>query len=459
MSFNDKNLSMSFNFFKKRKKSKSSKSKELSPLSNLSLSESYLNGSQNSRLTPIKYNLTKRGSVDAFDRDSSDRRVNSIKRGSFRGILNDFGTPASQSSVTQSSTQNDENDLIPIKPFINLELCKPFNYIFWEMEEKSKNGYGIEKCINNVIYNNMKDIYESYCYLIENQCQISNWSTVYLNSYHYLKPINLTNFHYNFNIHTIIQRLDNMEEEKELEELESVIDNVNIAGEIINGPVFIHESLLKSFNNNYELLPSKINNGYEHKKYGIEYDYLHNLINRMLYERALKQLIIIKSNVDIDFINLNLIEVLRYGVRSTATNSPERGALVIYPSKGHSTIVLTLLDYIFIMNSKKLYIPNMKKNEDVYGYISKISGIVEDIRYTRLKKIYSFLENLKMEQKIIKLDHFQFSETYIINQYLSGYCSFDDKNKKTSKLPWKQVDYLLSDLENNLMDSLNYKLI
>ncbi|EAN30664.2 GINS complex family protein [Theileria parva strain Muguga] len=501
MSSNDKNLSTSFNFFKKRKKhksNKSNKSKEhLSPISNLSFSESYLNGSQNSRLTPLKYTLGKSG-----------------KRGSFRGLLSDFGTPASQASVTQNSTENDENDTIPHRPFINLELCKPYNYIFWmilgnnniismfnleqqfiqqfkDIGKKCEFGYGIEKSINRVIYNSMKEIYESYRYLMDNQCQISNWSTVYLNSYLFLKPVNLTNFQYHF--HTLKPYRESMEEEyREIDELESVIDNVNIGGEVISGPVFIHESLLQSFNNNFELLPSKISNVYDYKRNGVEYDYLHNLINRMLYDRALKQLIVVKSNVDIDSINLNLIE----GFTLSNLKSGEKCWLPIYLSDklshdGFVTVELPQIlrkeylrslrtleekseplqqlpnDYFFELTHiftksklfKKLYIPNMRKNEDVYGYISKISGIVEDIRYTRLKKIYNFLENLEMQEKIIKLDNFQFSETHIINQYLSGYCSFDDRTKETLRMPWKQVSHLVSDLENNLMDSLNHNII
>ncbi|UKK00977.2 hypothetical protein MACK_001790 [Theileria orientalis] len=489
MSSQDRNLSMSFDFFKKRRKTRHSRSGHngygSSPLSPTSLSESFLSGSQNGRAT---------SSV--------------TRRGTFRGLLSDSSTPASQHSSTHSSTQTDEvSDFIPDLPDVDVDLCKPFNYISWardqmvfgnekivsmtnleelfksqlkELENTIKNSYGVEKSVASVIYSRMKESYRSYSYLLENGSQYCHLSSVYLNSYVFLRPLNLTNF--SFATSDISSN----------SEVDSLINSVNVDGNIISGPAFVHESLMSHFEKKCEYLPSKLCSGYDFKNMCIEFDYLPNLISRVIYERAMRQLIIIKSNVDISLINLLLIE----GYNVYNLKSGEKCWLPIYicDKLSHDGLIsaelpiyLTMkylrqvreeertsdglqklpneyffeIAYIFTKSKlfKKIYIPNLNDRIEIYNYISKIAGIVEDIRYSRMKKIRAFLENLPISENIIQLNNFQFSETYFINQFLCGYCSFSDRNKKLSGLLWAQTDSLIRDLENNLMDSINKPLL
>ncbi|UKJ88587.2 hypothetical protein MACJ_001831 [Theileria orientalis] len=453
MSSQDRNLSMSFDFFKKRRKTRHSRSGHngygSSPLSATSLSESFLSGSQNGRAT---------SSV--------------TRRGTFRGLLSDSSTPASQHSSTHSSTQNDEfPDFIPDLPDVDVDMCKPFNYISWardqmvfgnekivsmtnleelfrsqlkELENTIKNSYGVEKSVASVIYSRMKEAYGSYSYLLDNGSQYCHLSSVYLNSYVFLRPLNLTNF--SFAPGDISSN----------SEMDSLVNSINIDGNIISGPVFVHESLMSHFEKKCEYLPSKLCSGYDFKNMCIEFDYLPNLISRVIYERATRQLIIIKSNVDISLINLMLIE----GYNVYNLKSGEKCWLPIYicDRLSHDGLISAELPMYLTMN-KKIYIPNLSDRIEIYNYISKIAGIVEDIRYSRMKKIRAFLENLPMSENIIQLNNFQFSETYFINQFLCGYCSFYDRNKKLSGLFWAQTDDLIRDLENSLMDSINKPLL
>ncbi|BAM40798.1 conserved hypothetical protein [Theileria orientalis strain Shintoku] len=445
MSSQDRNLSMSFDFFKKRRKTRHSRSGYgSSPLSPASLSESFLSGSQNGRVT---------SSV--------------TRRGTFRGLLSDSSTPASQHSSTHSSTQNDEfSDFVPDLPDVDVDLCKPFNYISWardqmvfgndkivsmtnleelfqsqlkELENTIKNSYGVEKSVASVIYSRMKESYRCYSYLLENSSQYCHLSSVYLNSYVFLRPLNLTNFSFATGDISSVSEVDRL------------INSVNVDGSIISGPVFVHESLMSHFEKKCEYLPSKLCSGYDFKNMCIEFDYLPNLISRVIHERAVRQLIIIKSNVDISLINLLLTE----GYNVYNLKSGEKCWLPIYicDKLSHDGLISAELPIYLTMN-KKIYIPNLSDRIEIYNYISKIAGIVEDIRYSRMKKIRAFLENLPISENIIQLNNFQFSETYFINQFLCGYCSFYDRNRKLSGLFWAQTDGLIRDLENNLLDSI-----
>ncbi|EKX73119.1 conserved hypothetical protein [Theileria equi strain WA] len=477
MSSYDRNVPMSFDFFKKRKKRDRNKSKTngyTSPVMSVtSLSESFINSSQQSKSS-------------------------SIKRGTFRGILNDSVTPKSQKRKHDTSETNESLDAPPNYPNIDTNLCKAFNYITWardqmvfgnehiislpnleqlfltqlnKMRSDMDQNVSILKCITEVIYNRMLDIYNSYNYLLNNTSQYCHLSTVYLNSYIFVRPVDFSNFDFLTNTADVA---------------------ISIEGHRVNKPTFIQEHLISYFGKSCEYLPSKYSSEYIYKQISIENDYLPNLITKVTLQRAMKQLVVVKAIVDIPIIDLLPYE----GYEMNELKTGEKGWLPLYISERltHSGFIVVELpsyltqeflrdfrkrehksseleklpnDYFFEIAYiftkaklfKKLYIPNMSNRSKMYNYISKVAGIVEDIKYFRIAKIRSYLDTLSMSNSIIQFDNFQFSETYLINQFLSGYCPFVDKAKKLDHQPWMQIDHLIGDLENTLLDSIKQPIV
>lgn len=317
----------------------------------------------------------------------------------------------------------------------------------------------------------MVDVSEGYRYLTSNAPPFCRLSQVYINGFIYLRPVNLSSFNF-------------VAPDDEA--------TVTIQGNRISGNVFAHQQLLPYFSRQCEFLPSKFSADYLHKSVPIENDYGPNLVTKVLLQRAKRQQVVVKAIVDVPGMDLSryegyVLEDLKTGEKAwlpiyvaeglshfgfVSVDLPmylTRGSLRELRGKEEQSQTLEKLpnDYFFEVAYlfthchlfETINVPNLSNRNDVYGYISKVAGIIEDIKYQRIKKIRQALDKMPMHDLVVFIENLQFSETYYINQFLSAYCDINDNMSRSDLQPNIQIGHIVVDLENTLIDSLKAPLL
>ncbi|KAK1936853.1 hypothetical protein X943_001507 [Babesia divergens] len=471
---NDTSRSTRFDFFKKRKRG-SNKRKEDSDESS-------------------DYRGTLSSSTSGGEPQGHGR-----KRSSSRGFLTDETRDRSQSQSTGDSQH--EEYYAPEQPSVDLELCKALNYVIWVRDQmvfgneeilslpsleqefyrqlellkqrldRFYDDVSSSTAILESVLELMIDVSAAYRFLASNATPFCRLSQIYINGFIFLRPVTLGSFNF------IVP-----DEEA----------SVTIQRNKISGSVFVHQQLLTHFSRQCEFLPSKFSSDYVHKKVPIENDYVPNLVAKVLLQRTKRLLVVVKAMVDVPGIDLSpyegyALEDLKTGEKAwlpiymverlshygfVSVDLPiylTRGALRELRSKEEQSQTLEKLpsEYFFeiahIFTRCHLFetvnVPNLLNRNNVYSYISKVAGIVEDIKYQRIKKIRQALEKMPMHDSVIYIDNLQYSETFYINQYLSAYCDMQDNMSRSDLQPNIQMGHFVVDLENNLIESLKVPLL
>ncbi|GIX61971.1 DNA replication complex GINS protein, putative [Babesia caballi] len=421
------------------------------------------------------------------------------RRNTFRGILGEDSRkpPQSQSqSRTQADTQEPtprESYFLPNPPTVDYELCKAINYVVWardqmvfgnqeilahpqlehefhrhlEVRRRSarytnlqnlrrrveKNRTRVSSTVKIVesVFELMVDVEAAYRFLGSNANPFCRLSQIYINGFTFLRPVSLETFNF--------AQPDGAAE-------------VTIQRNQIVGNVFAHRRLLSHFSRKCELLPSKFSGDYTHKSLPINNDYVPNLVAKVILQRAKRQLVVVKAIVDVPGIDLSsyegyVFEDLKTGEKAwlpiymverlshfgfVSVDLPvylTRSALRELRGREEHSQALEKLpnDYFFEIAYlftrchlfERVNVPNLSNRNHIYGYISKVAGIIEDIKYQRVKKIRQAIDSLPMHESIISIDNLQYSETYYVNQYLSAYCDAGDNMSRADAQPNIQI--------------------
>ncbi|EDO07592.1 GINS complex family protein [Babesia bovis T2Bo] len=425
----------------------------------------------------------------------------SNKKGSFRGILMDESRKLSQSqSQTQDTTLSDDY-YVPVMPLIDYGSCRAFNYVIWARDQMV---FGNEEIliqpdleqdflsrleylrstvssqpseatssskIVEAIMEFMVDVEIGYRYLGSNANPFCRLSQIYVNGFIHLRPVNLAIFDFT----------------EPTEELAVTIQRINVSGR-----VFAHHQLLSHFSQQCEFLPSKYCSGYIPKNVTIHHDYFPNLVTKVLLQRAKRQLVVVKAIVDVPGIDLSAYEGYVFDDLKTG----EKAWLPIYmverlshfgfvsvdipvyltrnslrelrDREEQGEVLEKLPNYYFFEIAhmftrsnifERVNVPNLSNRNHVYSYVSKLAGLIEDIKYQRLKKIRQTLEKIPQRESVISVDNLQYSETFYVNQFLSAYSEVRDINACSDVQSNAQIGNFVGDLENNLIDSLKVPLL
>ncbi|KAK2195851.1 bifunctional GINS subunit [Babesia duncani] len=475
--------SVSFDFFRKRKRPEKSQVANGKFIQTFNTFAGYI--------SPALSQTTESG-IHASQRSYKSSSSNS-RRGTFRGLL-------TNSQDNQTHTTNGKSDHIetieePVPlPEIDLELCKAVNYMIWardqmvfgnveilsqshleaqfvvlveELGRKIHNAASrndsITTCIANAIYDRMSDVQTNHAFLSNNSNPHCRLSIVHLNGCVYIRPVDYNKYCF-----------DGIKGGAMLE----------LEGNGISQPIFIEQHLWMHVSRKCEMLPSKLSGEYIHRHVEIKYDYVANLITKVLFQRATRELVVIKALVDLP--SFQLAQYEGYDLEPLKTG--ERAWLPIYISQRLSHIGACVVElpqflhldkireiralerasqdlqkldnpfyfelaYIFTKAKliSKLQVPCGQQNS-MFRYISKIAGVVDDLKYLRASKInrgipyiflvlilHAALERLPLEESIIQLENIQYSETYMVNQILPAYCSRETTRKCLEQLPSMQI--------------------
>ncbi|ORM40764.1 uncharacterized protein BXIN_2226 [Babesia sp. Xinjiang] len=482
----DRSQSTSFDFFKKRKR------------------------------IPKKPNGYSNGDADNTSGSQSapaHESQNHARRGTFRGILTDDVRRQSQSQTQTDDNSQVDDYYVPIMPPVDYELCKAFNYVIWARDQmvfgndeilvqpdleheflsqlEVFNHRTTDKCLQKLrkrmetqfmevsssvkileaILEFMADVEASYRFLGSNANPFCRLSQIYINGFVFLRPVNLVTFDF------VVPRDDAA---------------VTIQRNRITGNAFTHQQLLPHFSRQCEYLPSKYSSGYIPKYVPINNDYVPNLVTKVILERAKRQLVVVKAIVDVPGIDLSsyegyVFEGLKTGEKAwlpiyvverlshfgfVSVDLPvylTRSALRELRDREEQNQTLEKLpnDYYFEIAHlftrchlfERVNVPNLSNRNHVYSYASKVAGLIEDIKYQRVKKIRQALGRLPLHESLITIDNLQYSETYHVNQFLSAYCEMRDNVARADLQPNIQIGNFVGDLENNLIDSLKVPLL
>ncbi|GBE62724.1 hypothetical protein, conserved [Babesia ovata] len=426
---------------------------------------------------------------------TAESHTGTTRRSSFRGILSDHSRTrsATQSqSTTQSSSQN-EDYYLPNRPTIDNELCKPLNYVIWARDQMafgnneilarpnlehefyrqlevysamllakppqtlrkklSARSIGASSSINILesVFELMLDVEAGFRFLGSNANPFCRLSQIYINGYTFLRPVDLASHNFARNDEGA---------------------SVTIRQNRITGNVFAHQQLLQHFARQCEYLPSKYSGDYAYKPLPIKYDYVPNLVTKVLLQRAKRQPIVVKAIVDVPGVDLSpyegyVFEDLKTGEKAwlpiyvverlshfgfVSVDLPiflTRSALRALRAREEQNQSLEKLpnDYFFEIAHlftrwhvfERVNVPNLSNRNHVYCYISKVAAIIEDIKYQRVKKIRLALDKLSMQESVIVIANLQYSETYYINQFLSAYCDMRDNTSRADLQPNIQI--------------------
>ncbi|CDR96248.1 hypothetical protein, conserved [Babesia bigemina] len=434
---------------------------------------------------------------------TAESHTGSTRRSSFRGILSDHSRARSvtQSQSTTQSLSHNEDYYLPSRPTVDNELCKPLNYVIWARDQMafgnneilarpnlehefyrqleilrkklSARNFGASSSLNILesVLELMLDVEAGFRFLGSNANPFCRLSQIYINGYTFLRPVDLASYNFTCN-----------DEEA----------SVTIQQKRITGNVFAHQQLLQHFARQCEYLPSKYSGDYAYKPLPIKYDYVPNLVTKVLLQRAKRQPIVVKAIVDVPGVDLSpyegyVFEELKTGEKAwlpiyvverlshfgfVSVDLPTyltRSALRELRGREEQNQTLEKLpnDYFFEIAHlftrwhvfERVNVPNLSNRNHVYCYISKVAAIIEDIKYQRIKKIRLALDKLSMRESVIVIANLQYSETYYINQFLSAYCDMRDNHSRADLQPNIQIESFVGDLENNLLDSLNVPLL
>ncbi|KAK1444314.1 hypothetical protein BgAZ_102200 [Babesia gibsoni] len=483
---NDTRQSTRFDFFKKRKRTSRGR-------------RDHHGEGPGTRYHMMCEAVSEKGAPLSNSASGADPHGNGRRRGASRGILVDDNRDKSQSQ-SESNAQAEEY-YAPDQPNVDYQLCKAFNYVIWardqmvfgneeilshpnleqeflrqletlgKMIHKKRGDLSSSMKILESVLELMVDVNIGYRYLASNAPSFCRLSQVYINGFIFLRAVSLGTFNF-------------VTPDEEA--------SVTIRRNKISGNVFAHHQLMEHFSKQCEYLPSKFSADYMYKNVAIENDYVPNLVTKVILQQAKRQLVVVKAMMDVPGMDLApyegyVLDDLKTGEKAwlpiymverlshygfVSVDLPmylTRRSLRNLRSKEEESQTLEKLpnDYFFEVAYlfthchlfETINVPNLSDRNNVYNYISKVAGIIEDIKYQRIKKIRQTLEKMAMDDLIIFIENLQFSETYYINQFLSAYCDISDNIKRSELQPNTQIGHLVVDLENNLIDSMKAPLL